>query len=364
MPTIAEMLAQQTEYGFIGGQRKREADVRTQQAHEAAMEEQKVTTQRKKEELTDYVADRQLRRKISKAKEKRADFELQDETQSLLNEQQIAELRNSTTQAMSQYHSTQLEDLGRELGTVSNQKSYDAFMKRADPEFMQSLGYEFTGDFKKDKTALREINRMAVLSIQHNRRLEELAVKGQYDAAGQGGSKWTPETSQNVNVGEEPLYRSMIVSDPFFDKAWGKSGWSMLNDPDSSREVNAMANMAMQRAIEIQQQANNMVRATKNPQYAVGAAQAQQQAITELKYLMHVSDDEGNITSMSPAELMQKRDIWRTEFNDQMNALNSADWKGLSDNEKLKLMDNAILRRRAAEFKGAQRLQEYKKRVR
>lgn len=347
MPTINEMIANPVEYGYIGGQRRRQEDMRTQQKFETEQKSKTVDIARKTAEYEDYLAERKMRRKQSKAKELQADREIK--YSGLLDEQARAQIMNATTQSFSQMHSTQIEDFARKLGGISNQKQYKSFfgnMTEEDKQAMQqSTGFIPTGDYRKDKSALKYIHDIGVVSMDHQRALELAGVKARASATSKSGPK--PGPAPSFGPGSEPQLNNVVTQDPFFNQMIDPHGmWGSAND---ELAANLTSNI-MQRANEIIVNSNNEARVAGNPGLQVGQSAAWQQAMEEEKALRHKVDD-GKIVPMSIEEFNKRRTVDIQSMEEQLHARYGKAWEGMNDIQKSKVLNDGFRSLRLKEYK-------------
>jgi hypothetical protein len=355
MPTINEMIANPVQYGYIGGQRQRQADTRTQQQFETEQKSKTLDIARKTAEYEDYLAERKMRRKQAKAKELQADREVK--YAGLLDEQARANILNATTQSFSQMHSTQIEDFARQIGGIQNQKQYKTFFNKLTDQDKQALqettGFAPTGDFKKDKSALKYIHDIGVISMEHNRALELAGTKARASASNKTGAK--PGPAPAFGPGSEPQLNNVVTQDPFFAQMIDPYG---MAGPANDELAAKLTSNVMQRANEIIINSNNEARAAGNPGLQVGQSAAWQQAMQEEKALRHKVED-GKIVPMSIQEFNKRREIDIQSMEEQLRARYGAAWDGMNDIQKARILTDGFRSLRLKEYKAhVQKLNE------
>lgn len=360
MPTINEMLAQPTEFGFIGGQRKKQEDVRTQETHEVDTSAKRLAIKEKQAQFEEYLEGKTLRKKQRKVQEQQADRDIA--SKDLLDEQQAVNIENAIQQASSQLHSSQIEELGRTIGAISNQKNYDTFLSTLDEGEMQLLGFEPSGDFKQDKSALRYIQTQAIINMEHQRALEMQALKNQGTINSSQERKYTPGSMELYQPADEPMVRSRLTQDPYFDALW-KSRNPFKADAtaaQSSVELLSASDAVMSRANEIVTERDDFARKYNDPTLRVGKETAYRQALYEYKVMSHKKES-GQIIPMDKAEYARMLYRYSATLAQQIELRKPEEWKRLSPEQRQKEIYNAVFRLRQVEYENAQRELSYGK---
>jgi hypothetical protein len=360
MPTINEMIANPMEYGFQGGQRKAEQDQQRREQHEIDIREKELDIKKKAAELEEHRRQTSLRRKQQRVQEQSLQRSL--DNKDLLDEQQRISIQESIQKSYSSLHSSQIEEISRRIGAVKNQKSYDIFLasmdERARKMFEESVGWTPSGNWKNDQEALKYIHTIGVMSMEHNRNLEQLAIKAA-NSKGSGGGKKTPDPVRPFGVGDEPGIRSRLAQNPFFNPLWD-TGINKYNpfadDVDrqaSSPELRAVSTAVTSRANQIMTRANNLARDRNDPRLAIGQDEAFNRAMREEEILRHTTDDDGNIVPMSIEEYQKYMMASTTAMEQQMRKQFGKRWDAMPGQTKQQMIDESILYMREQEYTAA-----------
>lgn len=147
MPTIDEMLARSTDFGFIGGQRTRQEDTRTQQKHDVDLASSKVDLYTKSAELDDYLEGRQLRRKERTVKEQQADRAITNK--GLLDEEYEEKLRLGIEDTKRTRSEALLYDAAKQFSGVTTQEQYDQMREVLPYGMLRRLGIDDESSWEK-----------------------------------------------------------------------------------------------------------------------------------------------------------------------------------------------------------------------
>lgn len=362
MPTINEMIAQPVEYGFIGGMRKQKEDVRTQEMHEVDVEGKKTDIYKKQAELEEFIEGRETRRKKRKVEELQAEREIANAP--LLDEAMAVSIENAIQKASSELHSSQIEEIGRAIGAITNQKQYNQFMNTLDERDIQALGFEPSGNYKQDQDALKYIQTQAIINMEHHRALEMQALRnaGALAEAKNKSPKLTPGAMELFQPADEPTVRARLTQDSYFDPLW-KSMNPFKSDAtaaQASLDLAAASGHIMSRANEIVTQTDAIARRLNDPTKRVGLESAYRQAQQEYKVLAHKLEN-NQLVPMENDEFESMMLRYTTTMTSQIEKARPQEWKALPPEEKQRIIYDSILRLRQAQYYTTQQALSYGK---
>jgi len=372
MATIDEMLAQPTRFGYIGGARKAEEDVRTQQKFESDQARAAADLADVQARTEDFLAGQRSRNAKYKATELNQQRIAREEKQNaqILDDQATLSINKNIQDLSSQLHSSQIEELGRYVGEIKNQKQYNSFLQNPNnQDLITKLGMKPTGNFKNDMNQLRYVQRVADHNASQRRAIELAMINNEADrlkaraaAAGKGGA--TPGPIKALGPGDEPLTRARLASDPFFDPIW-KTNWVLANDPAQSQDLMAINQMVQTRTNGLMMKYDAQARADKNPNEQISQDQAVAQAVKEQKALMFKAEPTYNgqtkIVPMSIQEFNQQMDAWMASTNSAMEKSLGTNWTKLDPKVKQQVLYEAIVNKRMQEYNQIVREQNYGK---